>query len=114
MTKEIKMNAKRVGPQVPVYDLFADGYKIGIATNFYGEGAVATIDTMLSGYVTIKGSDFKDTLRLVRKEYLEDIESVRQERKAAAFAEAGCSAVFSGASMDVAYQAANYAMKGAA
>jgi hypothetical protein len=109
MTKEIKMNAKRVATQVPVYDLFADNFKIGTVTNFEGEGAVATIETIFSGSVTIKGEDFKDTLRLVRKEYLDDIEYAREEAKWEAFAEAGSSAIFAGASMEVAYQAANEA-----
>jgi len=114
MTKEIKMNAKRVAPQVPVYDLFADNFKIGTATNFTSEGAVATLKTIISGDVTIKGKDFKDTLSLVRKTYADDIECARLQSMAEAFAEAGCSAMFNGGSIDVAYQAAYDAMKGEA
>ena len=125
MSKTIQMNAKRVAPNFPAWDLFADGVNIGVLTDFEGEGPVATVRTETMGEQTVSEDDIATTLHLARGFYVNGLatnddpyagwtdEDFRAEAAAEAFAEAGFGAMAAGASMEVAYQAAYDAMAAA-
>ena len=125
MSKAIQMNAKRVAPNFPAWDLFADGVNIGVLTDFEGEGPVATVRTETMGEKTVSEDDIATTLHLARGFYVNGLaanedpyagwtdEDFRAEAAAEAFAEAGFGAMAAGASQEVAYQAAYDAMAAA-
>tara|TARA_R100000329_G_scaffold115872_1_gene95274 strand:- start:120 stop:512 length:393 start_codon:yes stop_codon:yes gene_type:complete len=62
MNQTIDMIAKRVAPNFPAWDLYADGIVIGVMTDFEGEGPVATVKTQTKGQETVAGDDIKECL----------------------------------------------------
>jgi hypothetical protein len=60
------MVAKRVAPNFPAWDLFADGVNIGVMTDFEGEGPVATVRTQTKGEERVEGDDINECLVYAR------------------------------------------------
>ena len=65
-TQAPQMVAKRVAPNFPAWDLFADGFNIGVMTDFEGEGPVATVRTQTKGDERVEGDDINECLVYAR------------------------------------------------
>jgi len=65
-TQAPQMVAKRVAPNFPAWDLFADGVNIGVMTDFEGEGPVATVRTQTKGEERVEGDDINECLVYAR------------------------------------------------
>ena len=65
-TQAPQMVAKRVAPNFPAWDLFADGVNIGVMTDFEGEGPVATVRTQTKGEERVEGDNINECLVYAR------------------------------------------------
>lgn len=65
-TQAPQMVAKRVAPNFPAWDLFADGVNIGVMTDFEGEGPVATVRTQTQGDERVEGDNINECLVYAR------------------------------------------------
>ena len=65
-TQAPQMVAKRVAPNFPAWDLFADGVNVGLMTDFDGEGPVASVRTQTKGLEVVTGDNINECLTYAR------------------------------------------------